>query len=76
MSTESKSHQSTQQSASHKQPAKVVITGIDVPFFDWVTLLIKITIAAIPAYFLIVVVGSIMFLFLSLFGAGIGAMLK
>ncbi len=55
---------------------RIVITGIDVPFVDWVTLLIKITIASIPAA---IILGFFMFMLglgFSMLGVGLGALLK
>ena len=58
------------------QKQRIVITGIDVPFVDWVTLLIKVAIAAIPAA---IILGFFMLIFgfgLSVLGVGAGALLR
>ncbi len=54
---------------------RVVITGIDVPFFDWVVLLIKLAIASIPATLILTAVFLVVGVVLSMFGAGLGALL-
>ncbi len=55
---------------------RIVITGIDVPFVDWVTLLIKITIASIPAAIILGFFMLMLGLGFSMLGVGLGALFK
>lgn len=61
---------------SSEQNQKVVVTGIDVPFIDWVTLLIKVAVASIPATIILSIFMFMFALFLSMFGMGLGALFK
>lgn len=54
----------------------IVITGIDVPFIDWVTLLIKVAIASIPATIILGFFVFIVTLGFSMLGMGVGALLR
>jgi len=54
-------------------PAEVIIRDIDIPFRDLVRLLVKLVLAAIPAIFILAVIGFTLFLtFVAIF-ANLGA---
>ncbi len=64
------------QSQSPHDQQRVVITGIDVPFLDWVTLLIKLSIASIPAAIILGFFMLMLGLGFSILGVSLGALLK
>jgi hypothetical protein len=53
--------------------SKVVITGLEIPFGDLVILIIKVTLASIPAYLILLTVFGILIV---LFGGGLGALFR
>ena len=59
----------------NQPPQEFVLKRIDVPFWDWVVLLIKLSIAAIPATIILMFVGFVMTTFLTLFFGSIGALI-
>ena len=53
----------------------VVVSGIDIPFMDLVSLLIKLALASIPAAFILGFIGFLVGLLFTLVFGGLGAML-
>lgn len=57
-----------------KYPHQVVIRGLDIPFGDLVMLLIKVTVAAIPAAMILAFVGTLVTFLASGFFSAIASM--
>jgi hypothetical protein len=51
---------------------KVSVVNIDMPFFSMVGFMVKWTIAAIPAMFILVIIGAFFFAMLAAIGIGSG----
>jgi len=58
--------------SEEKTYARVVVTGVDIPFGALVSLMIKISLASIPAIFIFSLLGLVLGVVFSLLFAGIG----
>jgi hypothetical protein len=54
-------------------PSPIVIRGVDIPFGDLVVLIIKMALAAIPAYIVLFIIFSIIFAILASIFGGLSA---
>ena len=54
-----------------REETHVVVTDVKIPFWSMVALLVKLTIAAIPAYLILLVIGALVFGFFGILGAGL-----
>lgn len=51
--------------ATSGSPARVVVSGLDLPFWDLVRLLVKVALASIPAMLILTVAGALLFAFVT-----------
>ena len=54
-----------------RDETRVVVTDVRIPFWSMVALLVKLTIAAIPAYLILITIGVLVFAFFGVLGAGV-----
>lgn len=58
--------------SEEKTYARVVVTGVDIPFGSLVTLLIKISLASIPAAIILSLLGLVIAVLISFVFSGLG----
>lgn len=58
--------------SEEKTYAQVVVTGVDIPFGSLVSLIIKISLASIPAAIIFSLVGLVLGILFSILFAGVG----